>query len=41
VIEIVDTQENLEKFLEVVEPNIKAGLVTLEKAQIKFYRFEP
>ena len=41
VIEIVDTQENLEKFLEGVEPNVKAGLATLEKAQIKFYRFEP
>jgi len=41
VIEIVDTQENLEKFLDVIEPQIKAGLATLEKAQIKFYRFEP
>jgi PII-like signaling protein len=41
VIEIVDTQDKLEKFLEMVEPHIKAGLVTIEKAQIKFYRFEP
>ena len=41
MIEIVDTQENLEKFLEGIEPHIKAGLATLEKAQIKFYRFEP
>jgi PII-like signaling protein len=41
VIEIVDTQDKLEKFLEQVEPHIKAGLVTIEKAQIKFYRFEP
>ena len=40
VVEIVDTQENLEKFLEIIEPNIKAGLATLEKAEIKFYRFE-
>ena len=40
IIEIVDTQENLEKFLESVEPQIKAGLATLEKAQIKFYRFD-
>jgi PII-like signaling protein len=40
VIEIVDTQEKLEKFLEQIEPKIKAGLVTLEKAQIKFYRFD-
>ena len=41
VIEIVDTQDKLEKFLQQVEPHIKAGLVTIEKAQIKFYRFEP
>ena len=38
VVEIVDTQENLEKFLEIIEPNIKAGLVTIEKAQIKIYK---
>jgi uncharacterized protein len=41
VVEIVDTQENLERFLKQIEPSIKAGLATLEKAQIKFYRFEP
>jgi len=40
IVEIVDTQENLEKFLYLIEPHIKAGLVTLEKAQVKFYRFE-
>jgi len=41
IIEIVDTQEKLDKFLELIEPHIKAGLVTLEKAHVKFYRFEP
>ena len=41
VIEIVDTQDKLEQFLGLIEPHIKAGLVTIEKAQIKFYRFEP
>ena len=41
VIEIVDTQDKLEQFLAMIEPTIKAGLVTIEKAQIKFYRFEP
>lgn len=41
VIEIVDTQDKLEHFLATIEPNIKARLVTIEKAQIKFYRFEP
>jgi PII-like signaling protein len=34
----VDTKENLEKFLELIDPHIKAGMVTLEKAEIKFYR---
>ena len=40
VIEIVDSQEHLDTFVELIEPQIKAGLVTLEKAQVKFYRFE-
>jgi len=40
IIEIVDTQEKLDKFLTLIEPHITAGLVTLEKAQVKFYRFE-
>lgn len=40
IVEIVDTSEKLESFLELIEPHIKAGLVTLEKAQVKFYRFE-
>ena len=40
VIEIVDVADKLEKFLEVIEPNIQAGLVTIEKAQVKFYKFE-
>jgi uncharacterized protein len=41
IVEIVDIQNKLDKFLEVIEPHITAGLVTLENAQIKFYRFEP
>jgi uncharacterized protein len=41
IVEIVDVQDKLEKFLEAIEPHIKAGLVTTEKAQVKFYRFEP
>jgi PII-like signaling protein len=41
IIEIVDTQENLEKFIKFINPNIKTGLATLEKAEIKFYRFHP
>lgn len=38
VIEIVDTKEKLESFLDSMEGGINAGLVTLEKAQIRFYR---
>jgi len=40
IIEIVETQENLDKFLEIIEPHIKAGLVTIEETQVKYYRFE-
>ena len=40
IVEVVDTSEKLDKFVETIEPHIKAGLVTLEKAQIKVYRFE-
>jgi PII-like signaling protein len=38
VIEIIDTKEKLETFLDLIDPHIKAGMVTLEKADIKFYR---
>ena len=38
VVEIVDTKEKLEKFLGTIESGISAGLVTLEKAQVRFYR---
>lgn len=41
VVEVVDTQENLEQFIARIEPSISAGLATLEKARIKFYRYEP
>ena len=40
IVEVVDTSEKLDKFVELIEPHIKAGLITLEKAQIKVYRFE-
>jgi PII-like signaling protein len=41
VVEIVDTSEKLDAFVQLIEPHVKAGLVTLEKVQIKVYRFEP
>ena len=40
VVEVIDTKEKLEAFLEIIDPHIKAGLVTLESAEIKFYRAE-
>lgn len=38
VVEVVDTQEKLEAFLSLIEPHLGAGLVTLEKAQVRFYK---
>ena len=38
IIEIVDTQEKLEEFLEIINGVIQEGLITIEKAQIKVYR---
>ena len=38
VVEIVDTKEKLESFLEAIDEHIQAGLVTLERAQIRFYK---
>ena len=38
VVEIVDVKEKLEAFLNLIDPHIKDGMVTLEKVEIKFYR---
>ena len=38
VVEIVDTREKLERFLEDIDPAISEGLATLEKAYVHFYR---
>jgi len=38
IVEVVDTKEKLESFLESIDDHIQAGLVTLEKAQIRFYK---
>ncbi len=37
VVEIVDRLEPLEAFLEEIEPALQGGLVTLEKAYVRFY----
>lgn len=41
IVEIVDTSEKLDDFLDLIQPQLKTGLVTLEKAQVKFYRYGP
>jgi uncharacterized protein len=38
VVEIVDTREKLEAFLEAIDGVILEGLATLEKAEVRFYR---
>ncbi len=38
IVEIVDSREKLAAFLQAVDPLIKGGLATLEKAQVHFYR---
>ena len=38
VIEIVDSRKKIEAYLADVEENIKGGLATIEKADVRFYR---
>jgi len=38
IVELVDTQEKLEAYLELIDHAIRDGLATLEKAEVKFYR---
>lgn len=38
VVEIVDTSEKVEAFLDVVDEAIREGLATVEKVDIRFYR---
>ncbi len=38
IVEIVDSEEKIEKFLPLLDPMIKEGLITLEKATVLLYR---
>jgi uncharacterized protein len=38
IVEIVDTKDKLEVYLETIDESIQAGMVTLEKATIRIYR---
>lgn len=39
IIEIIDTLEKIENFLPLIDSAIHEGLATIEKVDIKFYRF--
>lgn len=38
IVEIVDTQENVQRFLELVDEAVVEGIATLEDVEIHFYR---
>lgn len=38
IVEIVDSEEKIESFLQIVEHAITEGLVTVEKARVRMYR---
>ena len=38
IVELVDTRDRLESYLESVDDAIQGGLATMEKADVKFYR---
>lgn len=38
VVEIVDQSENIEAFIQEIDPHIEEGLMTVEKVQVRFYR---
>ena len=38
IVEIVDAPEKIQAFLTQIDPVIKVGLVTLEKAEVQIYR---
>ena len=38
VVEVVDTRDRLEKYLQAIDSVIEGGMATLEKAQVRFYR---
>jgi len=38
VVEIVDTEDNIERFLPLIDAAVGDGMATVEKAEIHFYR---
>ena len=40
VIEMIDTQQKLESFLDILDPVIPEGVVTMEKVHVRLYRHD-
>ena len=38
IVEVVDTRDRLDKYLQAIDSAIEGGMATLEKAQVRFYR---
>lgn len=38
LIEIIDVEEKINSFIEIIDPVIKEGIVTIENVEVKFYR---
>jgi hypothetical protein len=38
IIEIVDSEENINRFIPIIDEMVKEGLITLEKANVLMYR---
>ncbi len=39
IVEIIDTQEKIESFLPVIDEAVTEGIATVEKANVRFYRY--
>jgi len=38
LIELIDVEEKIDKFIEIIDPVIQSGIVTTENIEVKFYR---
>jgi len=38
LIELIDVEEKIDEFVEIIDPVIKEGIVTTENVEVKFYR---
>ncbi|RWX47705.1 putative ACR [Candidatus Electrothrix communis] len=40
VLELIDTRQKLEAFLDILDPVVPEGVVTLEKVHVRLYRHD-